>query len=216
MSELMTITEGCAQRWRDAVEGLQIDGATSKTYTTFAEIGQAILPFVGEQLNYCYFLNYWEMSLLKMVASPEAGCLAFVTSDRGLSVMRPQSLTVESFADRPEQSVLLLDLAPLSPSGVHDAAMSEYYADLGREPVIEGDPGNSRGPACYQPNCDLDNSCDDAEAVSKAHRLVTRWLSVQVLITAKCSSWRRLSENEGTIRERLSAVGVRRRIGQLR
>jgi hypothetical protein len=204
-AKLEELHNNIAERWTESIESLNTK-QESTTWTNLEEIKRAIEPFLGTTLNHAHFPTGGGLDFLRLIPSRETDCLEAATSERAASVFKAEKLTLEHFPKRPQESFLLLELAPLAPSGVyeHDIKGHEELLDVPGQGYMERyiwDQGylnhDERGHEIPIPQ--------DA-------KLISRWLEGKILIVAKGSIWNGTPAKYNGEHNRMSAAQIREQI----
>lgn len=112
--------------WNDKVNEV-FEGAVPETYTwtSIEEIVLILNKISGKNLNHVFYPNGGGLDITKVETSHEDGCIKLYC-DTTFDVVKPVSLTFNSFNGLDELSYFRLETSELAPSGVYDNLTSSY------------------------------------------------------------------------------------------
>ena len=197
----------CEKKWEAAIaEAAGTKPAASMTWRGLATIREALLPFMGSNVNHGHYPTGGGMDFQNVETAAEPGCLAISVSDRQADIVKPKSLTLEYFAEAPRQSFLLLELGELSPSGVHK------HNDPYKEDIFECPLGHYGSPEIWERGYLGYDENDREIPLPQDGRPATRWFGGQILIVAKGSLWNGDSATYDGQHNRMTAAQIRKLI----
>lgn len=181
-------------RWTKIVEDVNPQFAAQQIWTGSASIIRALRPFMGENVNHTLLPTGGGMDARGVRASFEQNCICLEMSSRSDYVVRPNRLILETFADHPGESFLLLELSELQQSGVYDylvedgdeEALRRHAARRQEELVNVNETYLERG--AWDTDSWIDDYGQEAPLPDDA-RLTVRWMNGKMLIVAKGSLW---------------------------
>lgn len=185
------------------------------TFTGPDAIARALQPFV-RTVNHMYLPSSGGLDLKAVRVGTEPGTLEFVTSERGLRVASPATMTIEYIAADPAESFIVIDLARLEPTDVYveDEDGEREYNDIDtvpprREELLEIAPGDyvARGllDAGY-----LGHDDNGFEIpLPDDWRLISRQFDGRFMLVTKGSIWNRIPATYDGRHESMTTAQIR-------
>lgn len=190
------------EHWQEAIRRVGAADQTSATWTGVEQIGRALDPFLGQNVNHAHYPTGGGLDWRSRTDTDEPNCLALAPEERVIDLFCPAQMTLEHFPDRPQESFLLIDLKPLA---AHYA--SDPYRDHQELVEIPGQGYFERSvwDAGYIDHDEFGREVplpDDA-------RLVSRWLKGKILVVAKGSLWNSTSRTYDGRHTGMTAADIR-------
>jgi len=181
--------------WTVAVDAVNPERRNSCTWEGMSSIRRVLQAFMGENANHAHLPSGGGRDFLSADLSAESDCIDFAVGEQSSYIAKPRRLVLERIAEAPAESFLLLELAPLKPSGVYpprdDSDSDDTVARRLRhfEEVLELSAGDYVERGVWDDG-HLGHDENGYEIpLPDTARLVVRWMSGKVLFVCKGSLW---------------------------
>jgi hypothetical protein len=215
---LSNFHHSCGVQWDRAVASVAGKAsASSRVWTSRADIIDVLEPFMGENRNHAHLPTGGGMDFLSVRRASEAGCIEFRVGRRTGYIVKPKRLTMEIIPSL-GNSFLRLDLDELEPSGVYHVEADEdeeheeinrYRRERGSEELLELAPGEYEDRSLWVRGfLGYDRHGEEIPMPDSA-RIVVRFFRGSILFVAKGSHWNGNSRTYDGEHDKLSIKQIR-------